>query len=145
MAWHHNSMTPVCVNRSIQCSIKFKPQSPWWWVAAVKYITGVIQTSHTLLWLGNGRFYQYPSGWQWVSRMTAPVPVKQPWTIWINWPGSTRWYNHDNIKHNKTMQTTYNVNTIHLAVPIWIFCLFFTLTNRPYENLCAGSRCQGPG
>ena len=35
-----------------------------------------------LLWFFTGRLYQYPS--QGDLNMIAPVPVKQPWRIWVN-------------------------------------------------------------
>ena len=40
-----------------------------------------------LLWLGNGQFYPYHSGslhWHWDNLWIVPVPVKQPWMIWVN-------------------------------------------------------------
>ena len=40
-----------------------------------------------LLWFGTGQLYPYPSGlhhWYWGNHMIAPVPVKQPWRIWVN-------------------------------------------------------------
>ena len=43
-----------------------------------------------LLWFCNSRFmwYSYPYGsgllhWHWGNHMIAPVPVKEPWTIWV--------------------------------------------------------------
>ena len=35
---------------------------------------------------GTGQFYPYPSGllhWHWGNHTIAPVPVKQPWRIWV--------------------------------------------------------------
>ena len=40
-----------------------------------------------LLWFGGFQFYPCSSGllhWHWGNHMIAPVPVKQPWRIWIN-------------------------------------------------------------
>ena len=40
-----------------------------------------------LFLLSTGWFYPYPSRllhWHWGNLMIAPVPVKQPWRIWIN-------------------------------------------------------------
>ena len=46
-------------------------------------------------------FYPYPSGlphWHWGNHMIAPVPVKQPWRIWVNsspnslWPRDVIWW-----------------------------------------------------
>ena len=38
--------------------------------------------------------YPYPSGllhWHWGNHMIAPVPVMQPWRIWVKWSGS-KWH-----------------------------------------------------
>ena len=41
---------------------------------------------HVLFWFNNGQFNPYPSGllhWHWGNHTIAPVPVKQPWMIWV--------------------------------------------------------------
>ena len=67
---------------------------------------------HVLLHVGVvsiDRFYLYPPGllhWHWGNHMIAPVPVEQPWRIWVNqsYDCTTNWwYNHNKTKHNKTM------------------------------------------
>ena len=39
-----------------------------------------------LLWFGTGQYYPFLSRllhWHWGNRMIAPVPVKQPWMVWV--------------------------------------------------------------
>ena len=50
--------------------------------------------------------------WRWGNHMIAPVPVKQPWKIWVNgWHESPKnsWYNHNKTKHNTTMWIFYEI------------------------------------
>ena len=42
---------------------------------------------YVLLWFSTCRIYPYSSGllhWHWGNHMIAPVPVKQPWRMWVN-------------------------------------------------------------
>ena len=58
-------------------------------IVSVLYISQELYTwfiiCYVLLWLGNNQFYSYPS---WLLRchlghpMIAPMPLKQPWSIW---------------------------------------------------------------
>ena len=63
---------------------------------------------HILLCFMNCLFDPYPSGllpWNWGNHMIAPVPVKQPWRIWVNGPHQI----HSELipKQNTTKQCAY--------------------------------------
>ena len=74
-----------------------------------EYIPRNMHTGRALLWFGIGRYYPYPSGllpWHWVNLVIAPVPMKQPWRIWVNRSHESvrkSLYNHNKTKHNKPM------------------------------------------
>ena len=87
-------------------------------------------------------FYRYPPGlfhWHW-GNMIAPVPVKQPWRIWVsgshgskkNWPK----YNHINPKPNRTcMLISWIVLQNCLGSDsIWI-CIFLTRIGNPIVEI----------
>ena len=57
---------------------------------------------------GTGWFYLYPSGllhWHWGNHTIAPVPVKQPWRIWINgsYKSANEWRHYHKTKNNNAM------------------------------------------
>ena len=62
----------------------------------------------SLLGFGTSWFYPYPLGllhWHWGNHTIAPVPVKQPWRIWVN---RLCWFiANDNI--TTTKQSTANL------------------------------------
>ena len=56
-------------------------------------------------------YWTYPSGllpWHWGNHMIAPVPVKQPWRIWVNVPESAiNWNNKTTTNQSTTKPFTY--------------------------------------
>ena len=57
-------------------------------------------------------YYPHPSGlipWHWGNHMIAPVPVKQPWRIWIHW-------SHESLGFN---ETTAKESTTKLIMFLW--------------------------
>ena len=59
------------------------------WRGGRRHISDALRrvlSSCELLWFGTSWFCPYPSGllhWHWGNLMIAPVPVKQPWRIWV--------------------------------------------------------------
>ena len=95
----------------------------------------IIHLVHTLLFLwfvlcflplpvlwGSAWFYPYPPGLLhrlWGNHMIAPVPVKQPWRIWvkcITWIHQEQSYNYIEIKPNKSHNIPVPHPTMHLFV-----------------------------
>ena len=77
-----------------------------------KYTLRNVQKIDVLLWILNW-FNSYPLGllhWHWGNHTIAPVPVKQPWRIWVNESHETNkhWYG-DSYKatQHKTMCIFY--------------------------------------
>ena len=53
----------------------------------MKYIPRIMHRNCAFVCFASVIFYPYPSGlrhWHWGNCMIAPVPVKQPWRIWVN-------------------------------------------------------------
>ena len=72
----------------------------------IQCIPRMLHTIHVWLWIGAGPFYPYPSGllhWHWDYHLIAPVPVKQPWRIWVNVTYKSIndwWYNQIKVHEN---------------------------------------------
>ena len=87
-----------------------------------------------LSWLGSDQFYPYPSGLlhcHWGNHVIAPVPVKQPWRIWVHI--SPECIIHLPHGQNATKYNTHHVHilwdilhlfmnssTIDKAMPYWM-------------------------
>ena len=65
--------------------------------------------------------YPYHSGFlhrHWGNHVIAPVPVREPWRIWVNKSDRSirnMWYFHNKTKHNKTMHIFYGKYSILMA------------------------------
>ena len=69
--------------------------------------------------LALGQSYDCPSASEVIPKdmckhiyMTSPVPVKQPWMIWINWPNKSTvnlWYNPSKLCVIKHMHISWNI------------------------------------
>ena len=98
-------------------------------VIQAQYVLRHMGMVYALLWFGDSPFYPYPSGllhWHWGNLMIAPVPVKQPWKIWVNRSHESirsSWYNHNKTKHSKTQQNYVYIlwdvfQLHHLKLPV---------------------------
>ena len=85
-----------------------------------------------------GQFYPYPSGLlhrHWGNHIITPVPVKQPWRIWVSI--SYIWYDH-----NKTNTTKLCLYFMGYILPILALTLSFsdqTMTVEHCSWLCLSS------
>ena len=95
-------------------------------------------------------FYPYASGllhWQWSSYLIAPVPVRQPWGVWI-WV----WKNYDMVGccYNVTQYWHY-IHHYNTPGRTWIKLkivkrqhIYITLTGKPWDvYYFAGSHYNG--
>ena len=83
-----------------------------------------------------GWFYPYTSGlfhWHWGNHMIAPVPVKQPWSIWVNTSHkSTK--NNTKTKQSKTMCIFHGIYS--MLHTICRTLLFTTTTKQSTTKPC---------
>ena len=103
---------------------------------SLHYISRIICTQneirYVLFWLGVNWFYQYSSGSlhrHWGNHEIAPVPVKEPWRIWVNksykspW---SRWHNQDKRKQTKL---AHNIIELHISWDILYILLVLPQVN----------------
>ena len=69
------------------------------WITLFRFILNI---SSVLLCVTDFPYSLGLLDWHWGNHMIAPVPVKQPWGIWVNGPywSWEKWHNH-----NKTQQS----------------------------------------
>ena len=82
--------------------------------------------SHSL-WFGSNQFYPYSSGlllWHWCNHRIGPVPVKQPWRIWINIsPGVIQDDEVIKLKESRNVHLSWDI--LHIQ------CFLFQKQGRP--------------
>ena len=80
-----------------------------------------------LLKLGTSQFHPYFSGllhWHWGNHMIAPMPVNQPWRIWVT-------QSHISTEHyTKTKQNKEQQNQVHILWDIvYMLCQYISIHN----------------
>ena len=104
-------------------------------ITSQELCTGISHGYCIMLWFSHlSGFYSYSSGllhWHWGNKI-APVPVKQPWRIWVSRSQESTWnswYIHNKRKHNKK----------HILEYIFYFC-FKELTHLPLNKMATISQ-----